>query len=390
MKKVIRLTESDLMRIVKRVMNESKKFGSFDDEVWYDEYDKFTRVDDMGDDFDDEEFDDFDSFSSKHGHDTKWFGKGDSGRKMFDTYKDKHSKPFKVRTRRGMDEQKGLVTGAKGAGTIKTGSSFGYNAKDFAKDFAMGALGGLPALFSPEESWKKLVSTYSPLFGVLNTDTGKNLVKVLVNGTSAGIIKNMALAASKGDANSFTQAWAQAQKQTKTDLTQLKNAAFKDMKSFGKLLQQSGINEQSITGNNNGLYVSAGPARTAKVKKSPEGANNPEWINLVSKLKTLTYQPKILSFTSYGADHPSQSLNWGLAKSRNGKYTLVILTTDKKLPNPHMSLYNQKDRNEEKQMLNWWNNKGYKTDYNYVYFDFAQANKLKFDLESFFKAYPPE
>jgi len=105
MKKVIRLTESDLMRIVKRIMNESKKFGSFDDEEWYDEDDKFTRVDDMGDDFDDEEFDDFDSFSSKHGHDTKWFGKGDSGRKMFDTYKDKHSKPFKVRTRRGMDEQ---------------------------------------------------------------------------------------------------------------------------------------------------------------------------------------------------------------------------------------------------------------------------------------------
>jgi hypothetical protein len=191
MKKVIKLTESDLMRIVKRVMTESKKFGSFDDEEWYDEEDKFTRVDDMGDDFDDK------------------------------------GRPFKVRTRRGMDEQ-----------------SFG----DYAKDFAMGALGGLglTALFSPEESWKKLVSTYSPLFGVLNTDTGKNLVKALINGTSAGIIKNMALAASKGDANSFTQAWAQAQKQTKTDLTQLKNAAFKDMKSFGKLLQQSGINEQTI------------------------------------------------------------------------------------------------------------------------------------------------
>jgi len=104
MKKVIKLTESDLMRIVKRVINESK-YGSFDDEEWYDKDDKFTRVDDMGDDFDEEEFDDFDSFSSKHGHDTKWFGKGDSGRKMFDTYKDKHSKPFKVRTRRGMDEQ---------------------------------------------------------------------------------------------------------------------------------------------------------------------------------------------------------------------------------------------------------------------------------------------
>jgi len=100
MKKVIRLTESDLMRIVKRVISENKKFGSFDDEEWYDEDDKFTRVDDMGDDFDEEEFDDFDSLDSKHGHDTKWFGKGDSGRNAFNLYKDKHSKPFKVRTRR--------------------------------------------------------------------------------------------------------------------------------------------------------------------------------------------------------------------------------------------------------------------------------------------------
>ena len=150
-------------------------------------------------------------------------------------------------------------------------------------------------------------------------------------------------------------------------------------------------NKSSVpSNNNNGLYVSAGPARTEKVKKSPEGANNPEWINLVSKLKTLTYPPKILSFTSYGADHPSQSLNWGLASSRNGKYTLVILTTDKELPDAHMSLYNQKDRNVEKLMLKWWNKRGYKTEYDYIYFDFAQANKLKSDLDSFFKIYPPQ
>ena len=94
------------MRIVKRVMNENKKFGSFDDEEWYDDNDsRFnnSEFDDM--EFDDEEFDDFDNLQSKHGHDTKWFGKGDSGRKMFDTYKDKHKKPFKVRTKRGMNEE---------------------------------------------------------------------------------------------------------------------------------------------------------------------------------------------------------------------------------------------------------------------------------------------
>ena len=100
MKKVIRLTESDLIRIVKRVINESNKFGSFGDDEWYDKDDKFTRVDDMGDDFDEEEFDDFDSLESKHGHDTKWFGKGDRGRDSFNMYKDKSKSPFKVRTSR--------------------------------------------------------------------------------------------------------------------------------------------------------------------------------------------------------------------------------------------------------------------------------------------------
>jgi hypothetical protein len=101
MKKVIRLTESDLMKIIKRIVNEqSNKFGSFDDEEWYDEDDRLTNVDDMGDDFDEEEFDNFDDLESKHGHDTKWFGKGERGRTSFDTYKDKSKSPFKVRTNR--------------------------------------------------------------------------------------------------------------------------------------------------------------------------------------------------------------------------------------------------------------------------------------------------
>ena len=105
MKKVIRLTEADLTRIVKRVIEESK-YGSFDDEEWYDDNDsRFNNSEFDNMEFDDEEFDEFDDFQSKHGDDTKWFGKGESGRKMFDTYKDKHKKPFKVRTRRGMDEQ---------------------------------------------------------------------------------------------------------------------------------------------------------------------------------------------------------------------------------------------------------------------------------------------
>lgn len=99
MKKVVRLTESDLVRIVKRIVNESK-YGSFDDEEWYDIDDRrFGKegFDDM--EYDEEEFDDFDDFESKH-NDTKWFGKGEHGKKMFGHYKDHHKKPFKVRSRR--------------------------------------------------------------------------------------------------------------------------------------------------------------------------------------------------------------------------------------------------------------------------------------------------
>jgi hypothetical protein len=100
MKKIVRLTESDLMRIVKRVISEQNKLGSFDNDEWYDEDDRFVSVDDIDDEYDEEEFNDFDELDSKHGHDTKWFDKGEGGRKSFDLYKDKSKSPFKVRTRR--------------------------------------------------------------------------------------------------------------------------------------------------------------------------------------------------------------------------------------------------------------------------------------------------
>jgi hypothetical protein len=100
MRKVTRLTEADLTRIVRRVIKESK-YGSFDDEEWYDSDDKRFGKEGFEDmEYDEEEFDDFDDFSSKHGEDTRWFGKGDSGKKMFGHYKDHHKKPFKVRSRR--------------------------------------------------------------------------------------------------------------------------------------------------------------------------------------------------------------------------------------------------------------------------------------------------
>ena len=105
MKKIIRLTESDLMRIVRRVISEGEKFGSFDNKVWRDENDNLVNLVNLADteEEEEEEFPDFKSLDSKHGKNTKWFPSGERGEKMFDTYKDKHQNPFKVKTRRNKD-----------------------------------------------------------------------------------------------------------------------------------------------------------------------------------------------------------------------------------------------------------------------------------------------
>ena len=82
-----------------------KMFGSFNDEHgFYDEKDR-QYTGDFDFDFDEEEFDNFDDFDSKYGGKQKMFAKGDEGRKFFDAYKNKFKSPFKVRTRRDMEEQ---------------------------------------------------------------------------------------------------------------------------------------------------------------------------------------------------------------------------------------------------------------------------------------------
>lgn len=124
---------------------------------------------------------------------------------------------------------------------------------------------------------------------------------------------------------------------------------------------------------------------------SKEGRNNPVWINLVSKLKTLSYPPKILTFDSYDTPPiPSQSLNWGTAKGPNGKYGFAIPSTDSKMPTQRMSLFNSKDKNNQNEMYNWWAKKGYTVKYDNVLVDFNNADKLRNDIEEFFKLYPPQ
>jgi hypothetical protein len=125
--------------------------------------------------------------------------------------------------------------------------------------------------------------------------------------------------------------------------------------------------------------------------KVEEGRNNPNWVNLVSKLKTLSYSPKILTFNSYDTPPiPSQSLNWCTTKSPNGKYGLAIGSTDSKLPKEKMSLVNSENRENQMQMHNWWKKRGYSTNGYDVSINFKDADKLRNDLELFFKVFPPQ
>jgi ribonuclease HIII len=80
-----------------------------------------------------------------------------------------------------------------------------------------------------------------PLYNYLVPDVTKQTLKVLLDFTPAGVIRNMAKAAANGDANSFTKAFNDAQKYSKQDLSKLKDIAFKDLKTFGKILNSSGL-----------------------------------------------------------------------------------------------------------------------------------------------------
>jgi uncharacterized protein with NRDE domain len=79
------------------------KRKDFKGDKYYDENDRAAKDFDImgigGDDFDTEEFDTFQKLYDKYGDKQPFFNKRD-GEKMFNTYREKTGKPFKVKTRK--------------------------------------------------------------------------------------------------------------------------------------------------------------------------------------------------------------------------------------------------------------------------------------------------
>jgi len=108
----------------------------------------------------------------------------------------------------------------------------------------------------------------------------------------------------------------------------------------------------------------------------------PNWVTLVTKLKEIPY-PYV---THTPSDIPD-SVIW------NGKQGWNL---DIQEPKPNVNrrdeeinLFNLKDRKNQEILHQWWKKQGYSTDGNTVSIQYKDADKLKNDLMSFFKVFPP-
>jgi hypothetical protein len=103
---------------------EEDMFGSFGNmkrkdfkgDTYYDQDDRMAKDSDLygiaGDDFDTEEFETFQQLFDKYGDKQPFFRKSSGGERMFDLYKEKTGKPFKIKTRKSEMEEEGYGNGA--------------------------------------------------------------------------------------------------------------------------------------------------------------------------------------------------------------------------------------------------------------------------------------
>ena len=89
-------------------MEEGDMYGSFDDNQWYDHYDR-KHSGDFDFDYDEEEFEDYPSLMAKHGNKHYWFhnrskfSPGPDGEELFNKFKERYGRPFKVRTKKSSE-----------------------------------------------------------------------------------------------------------------------------------------------------------------------------------------------------------------------------------------------------------------------------------------------
>ena len=105
--------QADMDVPVEGEMEEGDMYGSFDDEHgWYDNYER-KHSGDFDFDYDEEEFEDYPSLMAKHGNKHYWFhnrskfSPGPDGEELFNKFKERYGRPFKVRTKKSEMEDSG-------------------------------------------------------------------------------------------------------------------------------------------------------------------------------------------------------------------------------------------------------------------------------------------
>ena len=100
--------QADMDVPVEGEMEEGDMYGSFDDNEWYDHYDR-KHSGDFDFDYDEEEFEDYPSLMAKHGNKHYWFhnrskfSPGPDGEELFNKFKERYGRPFKVRTKKSSE-----------------------------------------------------------------------------------------------------------------------------------------------------------------------------------------------------------------------------------------------------------------------------------------------